>query len=78
MMNKNKFSLDLHGVRHVDVQREVDQFIGTHLMGGSKSVVIVTGNSDEMKRLVGKTLADYGMNYTENWVNSGEVAVSLV
>lgn len=74
----NKFSLDLHGVRHVDVQREVDQFIGEHLMGGSKSVVIITGNSDEMKRLVAKTLGDYGMNYTEIWGKSAEVSVSLV
>lgn len=73
-----KFSLDLHGVRHANVSREVDKFIGEHLMGGSKSVIIITGNSDEMKRLVGKTLADYGMNYEEIWGNDGEVAVKLV
>jgi len=77
-MNKNKFSLDLHGVRHIDVSREVDKFIGSHLMGGSKSVIIVTGNSNEMKKIVGKTLADYGLNFTDSWGNSGEVAVSLV
>ena len=74
----SKFNLDLHGVRHADVQREVDQFIGEHLMGGTKSVVIITGNSEEMKKLVAKTLGDYGMNYTEVWGKTAEVAVSLV
>lgn len=74
----SKFSLDLHGVRHADVPREVDKFIGSHLMGGTKSVVIITGNSDTMKSIVAKTLGDYGLNYTETMLNTGEVSVSLV
>ena len=72
-----KNSLDLHGVRHANVQREVDKFMGEHLMAGSRSVVIITGNSEKMKALVGETLADYGLNYVENTFNSGEVSVDL-
>lgn len=72
-----KNSLDLHGERHANVPRKVDQFIGEHLMGGSKSVVIITGKSDEMKAILGETLADYGMYYVENPLNSGEVSVDL-
>lgn len=75
--NKNN-NLDLHGVRHKDVPREVDKFVGSHLMGGSKSVIIITGNSEEMKRIVGVTLSDYGLDYTERWGNNGEITVSLV
>jgi len=71
------FSLDLHGVKHKDVPREVDKFIGSHLMGGSNSVIIITGNSDEMKRLVGETLSDYEMSYNESWGNTGELAINL-
>ncbi len=70
-------TLDLHGVRHVDVSREVDKFIGYHLMNGSRSVIIITGNSNEMKQLVGKTLTDYSINYIESWYNTGELSVSL-
>lgn len=73
----SKFSLDLHGIKHGDVPREIDKFIGSHLMGGSSSVIIITGNSDEMKRLVSKTLSDYEMSYSESWGNSGEVIVDL-
>ena len=73
-----KYNLDLHGVRHADVSRKIDKFIGEHLMNGTKSVIIITGNSDEMKRLVNKALIDYGMNYDEIFGKSGEVSVSLV
>jgi len=73
----SKFELDLHEVRHADVPREVDKFIGTHLMGGSKSVIIITGDSDPMKSIVGATLSDYQIEYTESWGNSGELTVSL-
>ncbi len=73
----NKFELDLHGVRHAAVPREVDKFIGQHLMNGSKSVVIITGNSEQMKKIVANTLADYGINFTENYGNNGEVMVDL-
>ena len=72
-----KYRLDLHGVRHADVFRNVDQFIGEHIMCGSKSVNIITGNSDEMKRLVGKCLGDYQLNYQESWFNTGVVVVDL-
>jgi DNA-nicking Smr family endonuclease len=72
-----KSNLDLHGVRHSEVPREVDKFIGEHLMGGTKSVIIVTGNSKRMKAIVSNTLSDYSMNYVENPLNSGEVSVYL-
>jgi hypothetical protein len=73
----NKFELDLHEVRHADVPREVDKFIGSHLMSGSKSVVIITGKSDPMKAIVGNTLADYEIEFKENWGNVGELIVDL-
>lgn len=70
--------LDLHGVKHGEVQREVDKFLGERLMDGARSVVIITGNSEEMKRILSSVLSDYGMFYVENPFNSGEVSVDLV
>ena len=71
-------NLDLHGVKHVDAPREVDKFLGQHLMGGSKSVIIITGKSPTMKQIVRETLTDYNMNYVENPFNNGEVVINLI
>lgn len=70
-------SLDLHGTKHMEVPRKIDKFIGEHLMGGSKSVIIITGKSPEMKKIVRETLIGYNMNYVENPFNTGEVSVNL-
>ena len=34
--------LDLHGVRHGEVQNKIDKFIGLHLMRGTTQVSIIT------------------------------------
>ena len=63
-----KNRLELHGVRHHQVPREVDKFIGEHLLKGTSEVSIITGHSDEMKNIVNKTLTDYGL-YSETLFN---------
>lgn len=73
MMNE----LDLHGVLHSDAPREIDKFLGEHLMRGTKTVHIISGNSDRMKQIVGRTLSDYQMTYTESWGNSGDLIIEL-
>ena len=60
---KNK--LDLHGVRHNEVSRQVDKFIGDHLQRGSNEVEIIIGHSDKMQSLVDETLKDYDL-YSKN------------
>ena len=40
--------LDLHGVRHHEVDRKVENFV----LLEEKPIRIITGNSDEMRRLV--------------------------
>ena len=71
-------NLDLHGVRHAEVPREVDKFIGGALMGGAKHAEIVTGHSEEMKRIVNKTLGDYGLIGVEGFMNKGTLLIELV
>ena len=76
-MNIDKYTLDLHGVKHKDVFRKVDTFIGSHIMDRSKTVFIITGRSPEMKKIVNKTLSDYNMESKDTFTNPGIVSISL-
>ena len=69
--------LDLHGIKHKEVFNKVDKFIGEHLMKGTPSVVIITGHSITMKKLVSKVLDDYEMYSQESILNSGKLTVDL-
>ena len=51
--------LDLHGVRHQDVERLVENFV----LLNELPLKIITGNSDEMRRLVVNVLERHHMNY---------------
>ena len=55
-MNKD---LDLHGVKHNDVNRLVENFI----LLNESPMSIITGNSEEMMRLVINVLEEHNMNY---------------
>ena len=51
--------LDLHGVRHENVERLVENFV----LLNELPLKIITGNSDEMRRLVVNVLERHHMNY---------------
>ena len=70
--------LDLHGVKHADVPRLVDQFIWEQMNKNSKEIEIITGISQAMKEIVINNLKDYEMTYEEVWNNPGKILVSLV
>jgi hypothetical protein len=53
--------LDLHGVRYIDVQKEVDSFLWKN--HDNLPVIIVTGNSISMKTEVINVLKDYDYDY---------------
>lgn len=71
-------TLDLHGVKHADVAKLIDQFIWEQMNKKSKEVEIITGISQTMKQVVIKNLKDYDFNYNEAWNNPGKLIVSLV
>ena len=70
-------TLDLHGVYHKEVKKLVDSFIADHILKGSNSVFIITGNSTEMKSIVSETLIDYSIIPQDTLGNSGVVSVNL-
>lgn len=59
-MKYNK--LDLHGVRHHEVRNKVIRIVEEN-WGEGMEVEIVTGNSDEMKSIVGNVLDEYNLDY---------------
>ena len=54
--------LDLHGVRHADVEREVIRFIEANWNSGNK-LKIITGHSPVMQKIVRGILDDYKLDY---------------
>ena len=70
-------TLDLHGVKHADVAKLMDQFIWEQMNKKSKEVEIITGISQTMKQVVIKNLKDYDFSYQETWNNPGKLIVKL-
>ena len=67
-------SLDLHGIKHIDVVRLVENYIFQHQY--SYPLKIITGNSDKMKKIVISTLEIHGFNYQEgDYYNRGYINV---
>ena len=71
-------TLDLHGVKHADVAKLMDQFIWEQMNKKSKEIEIITGISQTMKDVVIKNLKDYEFTYNEAWNNPGKLIVNLI
>ena len=69
MINK----IDLHGIKHQEVQRKLDSFLGKHMMGNRDYVTIVTGNSKRMREVADELNIDY--NRLSHFVKIGKVNV---
>lgn len=63
--------LDLHGVKHEDVTRTVDEFIWTCMQSGISQGTIITGNSHPMKQIVIACLAEHGLTANGFFYNIG-------
>jgi len=65
--------LDLHGLRYIEVQPLVEDFI----LQASLPVIIITGNSYPMQKIVKDIVARYGLSwdYESHW-NLGAIVVN--
>tara|TARA_R110002050_G_scaffold72426_3_gene155962 strand:- start:1289 stop:1507 length:219 start_codon:yes stop_codon:yes gene_type:complete len=72
-MNK----LDLHGVRHHEVQQVVDQFLSKHLYNSTNEISIIIGNSNKMKKIVDNILKDYNLKSEYSYLSKAELKVKL-
>lgn len=66
-MNK----LDLHGVRHIDVDELVEDFI----LANKTPLYIITGNSHTMQEKVFRILDKHNFQYVVRAHNLGEVVI---
>lgn len=65
-------TLDLHGIRHEDVERQVEDFI----LMNSTPVRIITGNSPMMKALVDGVVSSHGLySQPESYWNLGSLVI---
>jgi len=51
--------LDLHGIKHEDVERMVENYV----LLNNPPMSIITGNSDEMKRIVERVLEKHDIKF---------------
>lgn len=66
--------LDLHGIKHSEVDRLVENFVFEQY---PDEAVIVTGNSTKMKELVKNVLDRSDIDYIEgDFVNRGYITVN--
>ena len=71
---KTKKTLDLHGVKHADVE---DKLIDFFFWQGfdRKGANIITGNSQKMQELVINFLDEWDFEYYISFHNLGEIVV---
>jgi hypothetical protein len=72
---KNK--IDLHGIKHENVQRELDQFFWQMMQRGHSEVEVITGISHRMKEIVNKVSQDYNFKVEEIPINPGSLIVKI-
>ncbi len=72
-MNK----LDLHGVKHEDVQRKLDIFFWQMIQKKVNNAEVITGISTTMKDIVKTTCNDYGYKVYEPIFNPGCLLVEM-
>jgi DNA-nicking Smr family endonuclease len=53
--------LDLHGIKHNEVEKLIDAFIFDN--NGNSNLRIITGNSEKMKLIVVNTIKQYGYDH---------------
>jgi hypothetical protein len=71
-------TLDLHGVKHVDVMRMVDNFLWESMNTNLKEVEIITGMSEQMKRIIYEICEEYKMLCQEDFLNKGKLIIKII
>ena len=70
--------LDLHVIKHEDVQKIMDSFLYENMKNNKKEVEIITGISNQMKEIVSNVAKDYLMEVKDDPINPGKVFITLV
>ncbi len=57
--------LDLHGVKHADVDKELDSFLYEQFKSNNLQIEVVTGKSTMMKNIVKDLLTEYNLEVAQ-------------
>ena len=71
-------SLDLHGIKHSEVQVLLDQFLWENMQKKVIEVSVITGHSEHMKNIVRNCISEYNMSCQEEYLNPGKLIIKLV
>lgn len=67
LITKINPQLDLHGIKHSEVKHKLEDFINTNYDFFTKEpeLTIITGNSNQMKKIVKEILEEYKFEIVE-------------
>ncbi len=69
--------LDLHGVKHENVTREIDNFLWECMNKKVTQIEIITGNSSIMRELVDSCISEYGFSVNPHFIREGSILIDL-
>lgn len=69
--------IDLHGVKHQDVQRKLDIFFWECMQKNAKQAEVITGISPKMKQIVRDVCKEYKLDVIEFSFNPGSLTVDF-
>lgn len=67
--------LDLHGVKHADVSKELDMFLFKHMQNNVLQLEVITGKSNAMKNIVKELLPEYDLEISSE--SEGSLIIDL-
>jgi DNA-nicking Smr family endonuclease len=73
---KPKTELDLHGVKHQDVEHTLENFFLWETKNQKQLIEVITGRSPQMQQIVTKWLDKYEFSYYIPAYNTGVVYVN--
>ena len=71
-------SLDLHGIKHAEVKQLFDTFIYENMKKRSFEVEVITGISDQMKKIVFELTDEYKFDYYQDLLNPGKIIIKII
>jgi len=67
--------LDLHGIRHSNVETNLESWLITEYNKFNFPLTVITGNSKRMKQLVYQTSNNQEFKYKEHPTNTGSIII---
>lgn len=69
--------IDLHGIKHEDVKQTLDKAIWECMKKKKHRLWVITGNSDDMKKIVSDVTKEYKLLAVESMFNPAEIIIDF-